>query len=240
MDLVRFDRYMTTESKQVVGWIGENLHTSVGTIAALQYKHGVTGNVCEIGVYQGRFAVGLSWLMRDGETFCAVDVFDEQWMNIDFSGTGASRAAFEDNWDKFANGNVFLSLHQADSLSMNEISKREVFEKSGPFRLFSVDGGHMAEHVINDVKIAIQYLARGGVIFVDDYLNPFWPGVHEGFCKFMFNEHPSVRPFCFHENKLFLCSHTYGESYLNEVKQRLTRVNQSKVASMFGYDVLVV
>ena len=240
MKIDRFRKYMTEDSASVEGWVGNRLIDSLEAIGRLQNDSGIVGSAAEIGVYRGKFAIGLSWLLRDNEEFCAIDIFDEQWMNIDRSGSGAALGLFKKNWDAYANPDTRLVIEQNDSMSLNNWSMDRIFSQVKPVRLFSVDGGHTSEHVVNDIKIAMRYLARGGVIIVDDYLNPHWPGVHEGVAKFMFFETPSIQPFCYHQNKLYMSSITYAQSYLDCLKTSCAKPGQSKVAKMFGFDVLVI
>lgn len=234
-----FTTYMTVGSRDVEGWIGERLHLSLAKLGALQLDSGVQGNACEVGVYMGRLSIGLSWLLRPQELLCAVDIFDDQWMNIDSSGVGASRRQFETNWGKHANPDTQLRIYQADSLALPLAKRWEIFVENGPFRLFSIDGGHQTEHVINDLKIAVDSLAAGGVVLVDDYLNPYWPGVHEGVAKLMHSGHLPLRPFALHQNKLFMCNVTYGDSYLNPFVEEFGAGENAKVTEMFGYKTLV-
>ena len=240
MQVENYRKYMTQELTAVEGWVGAQLHESLEAVARFQMENGIVGSAAEIGVYRGKFAIGLSWLLRNDEEFCAIDIFDDQWMNIDKSGTGAALGAFKANWDKFANPNVRLVVEQNDSMSLNRWSTDRIFSQVKPVRLFSIDGGHTAEHVVTDMKLAIQYAARGSVLFVDDYLNPYWPGVHEGVAKYMFFETPSFRPFCFHQNKLFMSSITYAQAYMEWMKAKCSRPGQTKVTKMFGFDVLVI
>jgi hypothetical protein len=56
-------------------------------------------------------------------------------------------------------------------------------QASGGFSFFSGDGCHLVEHTMNDIRIAMQLTVPEGIVFVDDYTNSDWPGVHEGVAR---------------------------------------------------------
>jgi hypothetical protein len=53
-----------------------------------QLAENISGNILEIGVFQGRFFIALSQCARSGELCLALDVFDEQDKNLDGAGVG--------------------------------------------------------------------------------------------------------------------------------------------------------
>ena len=78
------------------------------------------------------------------------------------------------------------------------------------FRFISVDAGHEAENVLNDLQLVAPLLVHGGVVAVDDAFNPIVPGVIEGFCRFMISRVIKLAPVALGANKLFLSAR---ESY---------------------------
>lgn len=79
---------------------------------------------------------------------------------------------------------------RADSMALPDGDILEIRQRSGGFSLFSVDGCHLPEHTINDIKIGMALTVSQGLIFVDDYSNPRWPGVREGVAK-LYSVHDS-------------------------------------------------
>ena len=83
----------------------------------------------------------------------------------------------------------------------------------------------------------------GGIIFVDDYYNPNWPGVQEGVCELYLTEKPPFIPLLASCNKLILCHRDHHADYLACVADFLgehfkeTRV---KPVTRFGVDNLTV
>ena len=69
-------------------------------------------------------------------------------------------------------------VQQRDSLTLTPASVREALGGAGA-RLWSVDGSHSLRHAANDLRVAAGSLAPGGVVLLDDFLHPGWPGVTE-------------------------------------------------------------
>jgi hypothetical protein len=238
MNLEGFQKYMRETSRAVEGWVADGIVDSLLAVGKLQSELGINGGVMEIGVHHGKFIIGLSWLLRRGEHVLAIDVFDKQWMNVDMSGSGALDH-FNSNWAQCANPEVVLSVVTADSLSMNLSQRLRLAVEHSGFRLVSVDGGHTVEHVINDLFMAHEFLADGGVVLLDDFLNPHWPGVHEGFDLYMHNYAPKLRPVALSDNKLYLTSVTFAEKYTKAIGAALSARPSYKMVKMHGWDVIV-
>jgi hypothetical protein len=229
-------RYIETDNHLVEGWLGP---MGIGLISALdrcQRALDVRGDVAEIGVHHGRLFLLLALSARDGEASLAIDVFDHQDLNIDRSGAG-SYARFLANFDRFAAPLPRPNVLQADSLALD--TARVLAASGGArFRLFSVDGGHTATHAAGDMALAASCLADGGVIILDDYFSPAWPGVSEGVGR-LFALSPSIpiRPLAIAGNKIAFCTLSYHQTY-----RRMLREDADwpvlKTTTMFGADVL--
>jgi hypothetical protein len=61
----------------------------VNVIGTILDANGVGGNIAEFGVHHGLFLFLLNTLRNDGEACFAIDVFDEQGLNVDYSGRGS-------------------------------------------------------------------------------------------------------------------------------------------------------
>jgi Methyltransferase domain len=137
----------------------------------------------------------------------AIDIFDQQDLNIDFSGSG-SKNIFISNLEKFDhNKGANVKLIAADSTVL-EIEKMV----ETPVRIFSIDGGHTAEHTISDLKKVQTVLHPEGIVILDDILNHHWLGVIEGLLFFL-QEKPTLLPFAIGHNKLFMAKLSHLERY---------------------------
>jgi hypothetical protein len=88
----------------------------------------------------------------------AIDLFEDQHLNIDLSGSG-DLAKFHRNLLRHAD-DARLVLHQGNSLELAGADLVRLAE--GPLRFVSVDGGHTAETTAHDLAVADAALAEGG------------------------------------------------------------------------------
>lgn len=194
--------YALREHLSVEGWLGIGAVATTIMLNEFQLNCGVRGSVCEIGVHHGRLFVLLALLRQEGETGVAIDVFENQHLNVDFSGLG-SREIFWSNVDRCVGSRDDIVTLSADSLTLSPDDILSATHHQS-IRLFSVDGGHTARHLLNDVRLASEVLSPGGVVVVDDFYNADWPGVNEGVFRYLM-ESPLLAPFCYGDNKLYLC-----------------------------------
>jgi methyltransferase family protein len=234
-----FQNYMNDGINRVEGWVAAGISDSLIIIGKCQHEMAISGGALEIGVHHGKFIIALSWLLRRGEYALAIDIFGNQWMNIDKSGEGAAEK-FKSNWAQFANPDALLAIMQTDSIAIGIGQKFRIVTDYGTFRLISIDGGHTVPHVVNDLLLCHDLMSEGGVVLLDDFLNRHWPGVHEGFDRYMQSYSPRLRPFLVSNNKLFLSSVTFGERYVEITKAALESCSTFKMVAMHGYNVVVI
>lgn len=162
----------------VSGWLGDGAIAVLLAIDHWQKRHGIMGDVAEIGVHHGKLFILLKNMCRDDEFAVAIDVFEDQHLNADHSGHG-DRQIFERQLSQHTDGKN-ISIWQMDSatLSARNFGDRKV-------RIFSIDGSHTVDHTVHDLVTATSLLAPGGVVALDDLYNGEWPGVQEGFHQFM-------------------------------------------------------
>ncbi|MDY6805829.1 MAG: class I SAM-dependent methyltransferase [Cyanobacteriota bacterium] len=218
MSSSRFSEYMTEGFSKVQGWVNPNVFSVMQGLVPLQNSMSILGGVCEIGVHHGKFFIGIHNLNNLGHKSLAIDIFDEQHLNIDSSGKG-NLNAFQENVANYCLNPDLCSYKIADSLSLNLYDIHKIREEYGLFRIFSIDGGHTAEHTINDWKIAEEMTANGGVIIVDDYYNPNWPGVHEGIANIFISSRPKFAPFLYSSNKMFFTTASYHKRYIDGIHE---------------------
>ncbi|TWA80494.1 methyltransferase family protein [Azospirillum brasilense] len=228
--------YIDDLHQRVEGWIfPENLRM-VELLAGFQDRNGVTGGVCEIGVHHGRFFIALHNAVGASETSVAVDVFEDQSSNIDGSGLG-NLSTFQANLNRFATAPNSVRIHKADSLSLTPPDLSAI-TGGRRIRLFSIDGGHTAEHTVHDFRLAMAVTRTDGVIIVDDFHNPHWPGVNIGINRLFTLDTPSFAPFGYMRDKLLFTSLTWQRRYAAFLQESWRDCPAYKMVSMFGYDVV--
>ena len=193
----------------------------VRALQQVQDENGVRANVAEIGVHHGKLFLLLAGDLHDGEEAVALDVFGDQQKNLDRSGKG-DRDVFERNLETWAPG-AAVRIVQASSLEVPPDTARDTF---GDVRMISIDGGHTAEVAEHDLWLAQACLVEGGIVILDDLLNPHWLGVVTGLAAYL-SGGGTLRAFAYSENKLYLTS---GDAWVDTYRRLL----RARVPRLFG------
>jgi hypothetical protein len=208
--------YQARGFPNVQGWCSEALFEIVDFLNSLKINQG--GGVCEIGVHHGKFYLLLNQVTKEEDSSFAIDLFEDQSLNIDKSGSGSADAlrANLNLYDVHQGRNT--TLIRADSTDTHAVGELLKKIDRGSIRFFSIDGGHTVRHTINDLNLANLLTKNSGVVVLDDILNHHWLGVLEGAVKFLLLE-PTLIPFAIGYNKLFLCKLSYYEQYFSAFEQ---------------------
>jgi SAM-dependent methyltransferase len=174
--LADLERYLA-EMRDIPGWLdGLDAELLCALSAAQRATESQAGrDVLEIGVYKGRSAVLLGFLLGPGERLIACDTFLDSAgisaQNADWNRRfypGLTRAEFERN---------YLRYHDELPLIVAEPSTRlPGLLPPASCRLVHVDGGHEHATVTRDALAVRRLLAPGGAVIFDDYCKPHLPG----------------------------------------------------------------
>jgi predicted O-methyltransferase YrrM len=149
-------------------------------------EDGIAGDTLEIGVHHGLSAIAVAALAGNGREFVAIDLFEDlQEQNVSRSG-GGHKATFLENMER-----AFGDIGFVRTLVCRSSDIRPHDLGASRFSFCHIDGGHSAEETYHDFALCHQILVDGGLLAVDDYFNPAWPGVSEGSIGFM-RDHPSA------------------------------------------------
>jgi SAM-dependent methyltransferase len=234
------NRYLGQRIAEVQGWCGPHLWQALWPLA----RQIGAGPVAEIGVFEGKFLIGLIKTFDPEARFshAAIDVYDLQQFNLDGAGVGKA-AVLDRNLAAQGLGGHRVEKLRADSLTLRAPEAAALVARHGMFRFFSVDGCHEVTHTMCDVEFAMQVTAPEGIISVDDYLNPSWPGVGEAVAKMYLLRNFAFVPLFYAMNKLFLCSISYHDAYLKLLTRALAAEfpgTAVKPVTRFGFRTLTV
>ena len=202
--------------RRVEGWIEDGALSLLMLLNRHQMNCDIKGAIAEIGVHHGRCFIALSAMRRADEHGVAADIFENQDLNPDNSGRG-DHARFVSNLEAFGVSDRQTILTQ-DSLTLSGADIIAAAQGQ-QVRLFSVDGSHTARHTANDLKIAGDALSSRGVVILDDWFNPDWPGVQEGFFAFVRQCGGELAPFAYGNSKLYLARREDHDEYFRFVGQ---------------------
>jgi hypothetical protein len=228
----QLQRYLSDGLGQVEGWLDPRSAKVIAALGEYQTAQGIRGAVGEIGVHHGKLLVLLDLIKAKGEISFAVDLFDDQKLNVDQSGLG-DYSQLARNLEKFSTGLDRVEIFKRNSM---DLRADDLLAACGPVRLFSVDGGHTAACTLNDIQISEASTLDHGLVVVDDYFNPSWPDVSAGVAQYIFHRGSTLRPFAISPNKLYLARSHCHERYRTALKERVARYHL-KTSTMYDHDV---
>jgi SAM-dependent methyltransferase len=181
---------------RIEGWFSPDAALMFMAYNELLAAHEVAGDVLEIGVHHGLSTLALAAIRGDGAQVVAIDLFDElQAQNVSSSGSG-SRARFVRNMRAFFGDIAFVRCIAAASSTLDPA------DLGCRFSFCHVDGGHTGKETYDDLALCSRILLPGGVLALDDYFNPAFPGVCEGAIKFWLAHDGALTPIAAGFNKV--------------------------------------
>ena len=226
------DNYKITGFDKVEGWCEQKLFDVISLLDSVEINK--AGGCLEIGVHHGKFYILLNSVINESFKSFALDVFENQSLNIDGSGCG-NLEAFKHNlikYDRHKGSNTEIVI--GDSTDLKVMSLFD--DKRAHFRFISIDGGHTAEHTVSDLRLSNELIANDGIVILDDILNYHWLGVIEGAVSFL-NQKPTLVPIAIGFNKLIFSKLSYSSLYFDLFNKSNLR---SKVVSFFGHQVVAL
>jgi hypothetical protein len=232
----RMDDYVRKQSTSVSGWLSRESAEVICHLAVSQVESGLRGGVGEIGIHHGKLFLLLYLSLQDGERAFALDVFEEQQLNVDASGLG-DRAIFLRNLAKVGGIESRVSIFATDSCSVTADS---LLSASGELRMMSIDGGHTEDITHNDMCLAEELLQNDGILILDDAFNERWPAVAAGAYRFLLEPGRSLRPFAISPNKTYFCkSPDAAARYRSTLSTAFAEIRSGE-ATVLGSDVLIL
>lgn len=227
------DEYVNHGFQNVEGWVDVQLIPVLKDLNAIQTWLAVRGGALEIGVHHGRFFIALNGMVEpnEGPSF-AIDLFEDQALNIDQSGHGNS-GKFAENlklYDRHAGANVTVIRGDSTRLRHRDLSGFQ----ADPPKVISIDGGHTVEHTLSDLMFAEAIVHDKGAVILDDILHPYWIGVFEGAVTYL-QRKPVLWPVFIGFNKLILAPMSVHGHYLEQFRQRLP---DAKRIELGGYSLI--
>lgn len=232
----KVEAYAGRGFRKVDGWLVALDARLIRTIGCAQDQFRVTGSLGEIGVHHGKLFILLYLMLSCGEKAFAVDVFDQQHLNVDGSGHG-NLTTFRKNIENIAGTMEFVEIFRSSSTDLKWDNIEERIEQK--VRLLSIDGGHTADITYNDIDLANRALIDQGVLIIDDYFNPDWPGVSEGAMRFFLRNSGALAPVAIGENKIFYSRPAFAARYGDYLIRHTHSRDLRKIAKFLDREVPV-
>jgi len=217
------DDYVSVGHRSTPGWLWQSAAYITSLLGLKQIEDGLKGNLGEIGVWQGRYLYLLGLLSQDDERVIGIDSFVHSPDPEGFARRVENRFKLEGCTEGK------LTLIKQDSTKLTPEAVQSI--APGKFRLFSIDGGHLAPEVLSDTDLVSRMMVPGGIMILDDILNSTCPGVIEGTLDFLKSDQgKQFAPFCLVGNKLMVTDKASASNYR---KYLLQVINENKDASIF-------
>lgn len=203
------------------------LFFAYGQLAA---EAGASGSVLEIGVGHGLSLIAVAALRGTHGTVVAVDTFGAHDVTAS-GGMGGDERTLRANIAQY-HGGIPLRVIAADSRTLGAA------DLGGGFGFCHIDGGHSAEETAHDLSLAADVSLPGGLVALDDYFNPSFPGVSEGTVRFLGERRGDLVPLAIGANKVIFRRAPAHEDLNALLTQRDPSIPRTR-AVMDGHDVLV-
>jgi methyltransferase family protein len=186
--------------QKIPGWFWPVDMFLFAGIDQLQKAEGLTGDVLEIGTYQGKSAILLGYFLQAHEELIVCDTFESEAIgehNLTENQkyyTNLQRQTFEKNFAQFHSRPPRIF-----ACSSTDLIKH--LPESNTFRFIHIDGSHLYDVVREDIRLSQQLLGDNGVVVFDDYRSPHTPGVAAALWDAVLHE--SLHPFCLSPSKMY-------------------------------------
>ena len=218
--------YLDHGFHEVNGWLSEVALEATLLLGEIQHELGVSGPVCEIGVWQGRYLLPLSFVADENARTVGIDPF------VHTPDPAAQRHQLDANIARFARNPDSVRIIAKSS---REVTASKIIDEMGGYaQMVSVDGDHTMEGALADLRLAETLLMRGGVISVDDFENNSCPGVIEAVIRHGVDPLSRTAPFLCIGNKLFLAHREWCDSYREAILEKCATGGAGK----WGTDIL--
>jgi hypothetical protein len=231
------DHYLAESYERVRGMSSCFAAAICGHLIRRQSESGISGDLVEIGTFEGRFFIAMALGLAPGEQALGIDRFD--WPDAGIEGR------FHANCAAFGIGRDRYLSWKTDS---REITSDGLQEKLGgrPVRFVHIDSHHSRECLTSDLELVTPLLHRNGIICLDDMLHPGYPMVVSAVFDY-FARHPQMRLLCVVDRedivaapKFLICSIDALATYEQDLLSAFSRFHFVLNADMETYFALVL
>ncbi|HEX4053986.1 MAG TPA: class I SAM-dependent methyltransferase [Tepidisphaeraceae bacterium] len=195
-------KFISQTLPSIEGWLKDASAYLTCALMRHQSTLGITGSILEIGVFAGKYLSLLYHLSADTrDSIVGLDTFEFY-----------PRPKVEKNFSAAFREKDRLILVTSDS-TLATPQDLLISLRTNP-RFISVDGAHTAQAVQSDLALSEKLLAPGGIVAIDDFLNPRAIGVGEGAYRYFISRGSAgLVPFAFCANKLYAARKADGDEF---------------------------
>ena len=231
------DRYLDVRYERVRGMSSRFAAAISGHLIRRQTELGITGDLVEIGAFEGRFFIAMALGLAPGETAIGIDLFD--WPN------GGVLARFLANCDAagLAQDRFGAWKQQSRDISPGDLRGKL---RSGSVRFFHIDGEHEHASLVSDLELAHAVLHPSGLICLDDMLHPGYPTLITAVLDYL-SRHAEMAVMCIIDRedviaaaKFLICRREAVALYEQDLMESFARFHFIVGADVMGHFTLVL
>jgi hypothetical protein len=167
--------------KHIRGWFHFNFIEEFFKLDAIHQEKNIKGNILEIGVYQSKSFIPLSFLLKNNEQIIGIDLFLNPEDSRICNGTCANLI----NWSEKILKNIYgenlknlkYKLIQANSQTLISNNYIDYLNNNLSYRIIHIDGNHEYDCVKYDLEQSKNIIIKNGYIILDDYGSHDFPHV---------------------------------------------------------------
>ncbi len=160
------DRYLADGYSRVRGMSSRFAAAICGHVIRRQTEQGISGDMVELGTFEGRFFIAMALGLARGEHAFGLDIFS--WPD------DGVMARLVDNCAAAGVARDRFTPWKQDSHKLQTDAFRAKLSNR-PARFIHIDGEHSQDCLRHDLELAHAVLHPSGIIALDDMLHPAYP-----------------------------------------------------------------
>lgn len=230
------DRYLVDGYLRVPGMSSRFAAAICGHLIRRQSEWGISGDMVEIGTFEGRFFIAMVLGLKPGERALGIDVFD--WPDEGIHGRLLANCAVAG-----LSSERYLTW-KGSTRSLPDDGLRRL--GIGQARFIHIDGDHTDESLSHDLELAHRVLHPAGVIALDDMLHPGYPELIVTVLGYL-KRHADMVVLCIVDRedisaaaKFLLCRAEAAERYEHDLMESFARFHFTAAGRVMGRVTLVL
>ena len=226
VDLAKLQWFLSP-SNTIEGWFYPNDIFSIAVIDEIQTRQiGIVGGICEVGVYKGKSLTFLSHLTRPNERLYGYDDFTNDHKEL-------TLIAMQKH------GNQVQPVLK--TCNTNDLTVQQLAQDFGDIklRMLHIDAGHEYHEVLKTIMDFSPFLDEHGILIMDDYQDPEFPGIEAATLDFCEIDRPRrFVPFFSGQNKIYICVAHMAELWQKQMLKHSSIVSKCRATVVRDFLIL--
>lgn len=231
------DAFLAGRYQRIRGMSSRFAAAICGHVIRRQTALGISGDMLEIGTFEGRFFIAMAMLLPPGEHALGIDVFS--WPDAGVYDRFVANCAAAD----LKKGSYTAWKTDSRKLTAGDLRAKLPGQAA---RFIHVDGDHDAESLSHDLELAHAVLHPDGVIALDDMLHPGYPALIVPVLDYL-SRQPEMRVLCIIDResitaaaKFLLCRVGCAAKYEQDLMARFAPFHYPLGPNIAGHLTLVL